>query len=196
MTKEAKLIEEYNKYCNTPSDINEHLPTLKKYAEECNHITEMGVRRVVSTFAFLMAKPNILISIDYKHPSFWGGGDSLLLAEQISTSQNTNFTFIEGDTRALTIEPTDLLFIDTWHVYEQLKIELMLHSSKVNKYIILHDTTSFEFIGESDQFYDGNSHKGLWPAIEEFLDSNNNWKIKERFTNNNGLTILAKINNE
>ena len=27
----------------TPSDINEHIPTLVKYASECDHITEMGV---------------------------------------------------------------------------------------------------------------------------------------------------------
>ena len=36
-------------------------------------------------------------------------------------------------------------------------------------------------------------NKGLWPAIEEFLSNNKNWKIKERFTNNNGLTILEKL---
>ena len=34
---------------------------------------------------------------------------------------------------------------------------------------------------------------GLMKAIFEFLSQNNNWKIKEIFTNNNGLTILEKI---
>ncbi len=34
--------------------------------------------------------------------------------------------------------------------------------------------------------------KGLWPAIVEFVENNPEWYIKERFTNNNGLTILAK----
>ena len=36
-------------------------------------------------------------------------------------------------------------------------------------------------------------NKGLEPAITEFLLNNSNWKIKEKFTNNNGLTILEKI---
>jgi len=36
---------------------------------------------------------------------------------------------------------------------------------------------------------------GLWPAIEEFLKNNNDWVLHERFTNNNGLTILKKICN-
>ena len=33
---------------------------------------------------------------------------------------------------------------------------------------------------------------GLWPAIEEFLLKNKDWQIKERFVNNNGLTVLQK----
>ena len=34
--------------------------------------------------------------------------------------------------------------------------------------------------------------KGLGPAISEFLENNPEWYIKEKFTNNNGLTVLAK----
>jgi len=33
---------------------------------------------------------------------------------------------------------------------------------------------------------------GLWKAIEEFLSTHTEWKLKEKFTNNNGLTILEK----
>ena len=71
----------------------------------------------------------------------------------------------------------------------------------------MHDTTVDEFIGETirlnsnAQIQSINSgipieeiNKGLWPAIEEFLENNKNWKIKERYINNNGLTILEKFN--
>jgi hypothetical protein len=34
---------------------------------------------------------------------------------------------------------------------------------------------------------------GVWPAIEEFLNSNKEWILHERYTNNNGLTILKKL---
>ena len=40
-----------NRCANERSDINEHIPTLLKYAEECDHITEMGVRKGVSLWA-------------------------------------------------------------------------------------------------------------------------------------------------
>ena len=80
------------------------------------------------------------------------------------------------------------MFIDTLHNYNQLKKELELHSHKARKYIIFHDTTSFEYIGES---YEGGYEKGIWPAIEELIEKGV-WEIKERYTNNNGLTILSR----
>ena len=35
--------------------------------------------------------------------------------------------------------------------------------------------------------------KGLWPAVEEFLQSHPEWKIELRLTNNNGLTVLSRV---
>ena len=34
--------------------------------------------------------------------------------------------------------------------------------------------------------------RGLWPAVTEFLQNNDDWYLKERYTNNNGLTVLAR----
>jgi hypothetical protein len=100
----------------------------------------------------------------------------------------------------------DLLFIDTWHIYGQLKRELNHFKDNINKYIIMHDTTVDGEFGETlrtnmdglkqsqetgiplDEIY-----KGLMPAIYEFLTDNPNWVIKEIFENNNGLTVLERI---
>ena len=173
----------YNQLCETPSDIHQHLPTLMKYASECEHITEMGVRGIVSTFALLMGEPKRMISYDIN----WVNGIEGLVKE---VNQNgIDFDFRIGDTTDLNIVETDLLFIDTLHNYNQLKKELEVHSHKAKKYIIFHDTTSFEHIGES---YEGKvDEKGIWPAIEELLEEGI-WEIKERYTNNNGLTILKR----
>jgi hypothetical protein len=36
--------------------------------------------------------------------------------------------------------------------------------------------------------------KGLWDAVTEFLDNNKDtWKLKERYTNNNGFTIIERV---
>jgi ornithine carbamoyltransferase len=187
------LEEIYNQKTNEPSDIHEHLPTLKRYAEECNHITEMGVRWIVSTYAFLMGKPDKLISIDIQHPNTWNA--DLSLVEAAANEINAGFEFILGDTLQIEIDETDLLFIDTWHAYKQLKAELDRHHNKAKKYIILHDTTSYEFKDETS--YESLGWRGDGPgigqAINEFLTENTEWVLHEKFTNNNGLTILKRI---
>ena len=47
------LEEQYNKCFKTKSDINEHIPTLYKYAKECTSVTEFGTRACISTIGFL-----------------------------------------------------------------------------------------------------------------------------------------------
>lgn len=178
------LLEQYYyERCEIPSDINEHMPTLKKYAEDCEHITEMGVRWVVSTFAFLMGKPKKLVSIDIDPLEKWGNDE--LSLKLIASEYNTDFEFIVADTTEVEIEETDLLFLDTWHVYQQVKAELQKHASKVRKYIIFHDTTTFAYEGMDGQ-------AGIWPAVMEFMDSNDDWFLLEKYENNNGLTILKR----
>ena len=68
--KFMNIIERYNQELNIiESDINEHLPVLREYAEKCDTITEMGVRFVVSTYAFAIANPKKIVSIDIIHPN-------------------------------------------------------------------------------------------------------------------------------
>lgn len=180
--------EKYREKCATPSDINQHLPTLRRYAERCRHVTEMGVRTIVSTWAFLAAKPiDGVVSIDYIHPADHGGNiNEVYDAIRQDIFMQVIWIFIKADTRTMEIEPTDLLFIDTWHVYEQLKIELERHAGQVRKYIILHDTTTFAETGETA------GHRGLKPALDEFLAGTKDWFVLEEFANCNGLMILER----
>lgn len=180
----------------TPSDINEHIPTLIEYASECESITEMGVRAITSTWAFLGSAPKRLISYDIEDPSKWGANISLVY--DVAKQYGLNYEFRKENVLKIEIEETDLLFLDTWHAYCQLKAELDLHSPKAKKYIIMHDTTSYEFRDEpltSENAWEGAppSGKGLWAAVTEFLDSTDEWQLHKRFTNNNGLTVLKRI---
>lgn len=174
----------YHMKLNEPSDINEHLPTLKIYAEQCDHVTEFGVRGVVSTYAFMMGRPKVMRSYDLNPVENFGVDSDYLTF--LAAHNGIDFQFLVGNTLEIEIEQTDLLFIDTLHVYGQLKQELELHNSKVNKFIILHDTETFGDVGENGEI-------GLWPAVEEFINDNKNWKIQARYINNNGLTILSRV---
>ena len=192
-----KTLEEYfEEKKNTHSDINEHLDTFKKYAEECDTIVEMGVRSIVSTWGFLMGKPKKMVGIDLTHPEVFGGNIDEVY--RITKENNIKYDFILGNTLSVDIEECDLLFIDTWHDYLQLKKELNRHHDKVKKYVIFHDTEYFGFKNETlyedynTEREETNLPKGLIPAINEFCLHHPEWFIYERFSNNNGITILKK----
>ena len=194
------LEKKVNQLYHTPSDINEHFPAIIELAKECDHITEMGVRTVVSTWAWLAGAPkNGLFSYDIYNPKYWvKDSDPIKDVEDTAEAYGLKFKFTEADVCSIEIEETDLLFIDTWHCYDQLKEELRLHSDKAKKYICFHDTTTYAHRSEpttSDHKWVGNltPNKGLWDAVTEFLDENkNSWELVKRYENNNGFTIIKR----
>jgi hypothetical protein len=206
--KERSVIDEkYVANCSTWSDIYEHLPVLARYGGKCKHITEMGVRSVVSSYAFAHAlkdtQDNKLVQVDLETNS------NVDIFNVECTKEGVNVVFYKDSSLTCPIENTDLLFIDTWHVYGHLKRELERWNTYVAKYIIMHDTTVDEWIGESIRcsfdiqlqsektgIPSEEIARGLWPAIDEFLNSHPEWKLRERYFNNNGLTVLERISND
>ena len=196
-------------YYLNPVDIHEHLPTLYKYATECNSIIECGVRAGVSSWALVYGLLNN--NSDKKQLILNGISpcDISYLLECTKNIQNLNISYQwVNNLHVNLIENVDLTFIDTWHVGRHLKKELAKFGRLTNKYIIMHDTTIDEFTSEAirtnlseEQIsaLSANSglsvdeiKMGLWPAIEEFLQNNSEWTLHERYKNNNGLTILKK----
>jgi len=177
ITDEMGLKEAYIQLLSTKSDIYQHLPTLQRYGKECSHITEFGVRGGCSTIAFFMSKPEILISYDIEPPN------SKELLERLNPAY---WEFIQKNVLEVIIDITDLLFIDSKHTYDQLSLELFIHSPRVKRYIILHDTVSYGFMGEDRSF-------GLLTAAGEFLLRNPRWRVREHFENNNGLSVLERM---
>ncbi len=164
----------------TRSDIHEHLERMRQLGEGCQHITELGVRTGVSTIAWAAARPKSLVCYDIRR---YAEVDPV---ESAAKAAGVEFMFYELDVLSVTIEPTDLLFIDTLHTYDQLRAELDRHASRARKYVVLHDTTTFGETGELP------GTRGLWPAVEEFLAAHPEWTVSERRSNNNGLTILKR----
>lgn len=195
----------YQNLTTAPSDINEHLPTLYSYATQCESIIELGVRGCVSTWALVYGLLNnnsnrkqILLSDLTK--------SNITELLQAVSSTTVRVEYIWGNDLDLQImSNVDLTFIDTWHVYGQLKRELNKFSKVTNKYIIMHDTTVDEVYGETIRCNQNAIEQsrltgipiveincGLWSAIEEFLTENTDWVLHMRYTNNNGLTILKR----
>lgn len=198
------LMQEYSLFCNLKTEINEHLPTLFSLAKECESVVELGVCHGKSTRA-LLASGTKLRSYDV-----WIDQKVLELFEY-AKGIGRDVEYIKQSSIECEIDECDMLFIDSWHNYYQLKKELKLHANKVKKYLAFHDTMS---CGSSDEGLDawGNgtginiqdvyrdldtvefNNYGINSAIFEFLSENKDWTVKKHYKNNNGLTILEKNN--
>jgi hypothetical protein len=200
------IANKYIQLCNNYSDIYEHLPTLFKYATECESIIELGVRGCVSSYALVYGLLNNKKPIKKMLLNDINACDiNELLKLTQGLDINIEYKWI-NDLDLIVDGKVDMTFIDTWHVYGQLKRELDKYSKITTKYIIMHDTTIDGIYGETIRNgWDAISQSkqtgysideincGLQKAIDEFIINNKDWKIKEIYTNNNGLTILEKI---
>lgn len=204
--------EGFNNAKNTPSNVNEHIQVLADYAEKCSSIAELGVDKMVTTWAFLKGlrfnkkKKKNLYCVDITgKPSAFDGIAELAKKNQI------NIEFTQGNSMKLQIPKVDLLFIDTAHHYAQLKKEFELHHERVKKYIILHNTeidgkhgevvrmcyyTDINSLCKENGFIPEDVVKGLQPAILEFIQTHPEWKIEKHLSNNNGLTVLSKLDSD
>jgi len=196
------LMKEYHTFATTKSEINEHLPTLYSLAKECDSIVELGVCHGKSTRA-LLASGTKLRSYDV-----WIEPRVLELFKY-SKSIGNDVDYIQQNSVHAEIPECDMLFIDSWHNYYQLRKELKLHADKSRKYIVFHDTVSCGSVGEDWKSWGNGSRiqyeqlckdldaeeidtTGINSAIFEFLSNHHEWKIKVHYKNNNGLTVIER----
>jgi hypothetical protein len=177
-------------------DIQAHLPALRKAAAACRHVTEFGVRACVSTTALLRGLMDVLGKRSHhSDPPRMVSYDvvespQVALVALAAAEAGIDFTFRREDVLlADEIEETDLLFIDTWHVEEQLRRELRRHAHRVRRYIILHDTETCKEVGENQGF------RGLKYALDEFL-GRSTFTVVAHDPACNGLTVLKRIQYE
>ncbi len=190
------------------SDINEHQVALRDLAKQCSVVAELGVRSIVSSWSLafglsLAPGKKLLFLSDIDDPP----SGSLLELKQASSLHEIKVDFIKGSDLESTfpVELFDFVFIDSWHVKGQLSRELERFAPRTTKFLAMHDTTIF---GEQSEvalvtedlirlsgFTREEIAGGLWGAIEDFLISpeGRNWKVKQRYVNNNGLTVLERI---
>jgi hypothetical protein len=176
-------LEEIYEFRSKHGNVHEHMITFNEYASKVNHVTEFGFGGGWSAAGFLMGKPKKFITYDINL-----SGRANEYKEMVK--DDTEFIAIEADTAEIEIEPTELLYIDSLHTYTHLKKELEIHSNKVEKWIMLHDTATFGARGEDKNY------PGLKQAIEEFVALHPEWVIKEIRMNCHGLTILERINGQ
>jgi len=180
-----KLAERYERYIKDKKDFSLHMEKVYRLTNHNDTVVEIGGQfGIGSSTAFAMARPAHLICIDIlKQDKF----ESFLTACEY---EGINVEYWIMDSLETTVPPCDILFIDSYHTYEQLKQELSLHGNKSRKYLIFHDTATY-CCGNTGQ--DAKS-PGLLAAINEFKAVNSQWCEVYKTEECNGLIILLNSN--
>jgi cephalosporin hydroxylase len=198
---QLQLKYRYQYACRQPSDINEHLPLLRTLAMECSSVVEIGLKRMTSSWAILQGlSENPITSRSYVGIDIESPPEAILhFAKQVTGDCGIAFRFMQANDMDVDMEPTELLFIDSLHTYCHLTYELEKFSPKVSKYIAMHDTSWGDI---DDPVYQGDfseypaeynrTKRGLWRAIEDFLQRHPEWTLHERRLNNYGFTVLKR----
>ena len=135
-------------------------------------ITEFGPFQGCSTAAWLMLKPKTFITIDA------GVALDVELYKKAAAEIKVDFKFIVSNDLETTINPCELLFIDTMHTEEHTYNELRLHADKVSKYLVFHDVAEPRF--------------GTYAGIRKWWKDCPEWHIKYHDNDDCGFLVLEK----
>lgn len=160
----------YEVRCKPGHNIDQHLPTILRYASICNHVTEFGVEEGWSTTALLTSGAEVVSYDLHRHYNLE------VLEKAIAETPGLKWQFIQANTREVTIDETDLLFVDTEHTFEQVNAELGGNIHKVRRFLIFHDTVTFPEI---------------IPAIVDRCYGD--WTLREWNVNQNGLAVFERM---
>ena len=148
---------------------------IKKHLKECESYTEFGIMQGPTLALACLNGIHKIRAYDINLGWYNKAAD---LFKRYVSDNHLDFKVNEENTLTCTIEPADLLYIDSLHEYKHLKGELTRHATKINKFIIMHDTTG---------------RPELVPAIDEFLKANPEWKRITECRESVGFTTLKRI---
>ena len=191
-----------------PNDITDHIPLIYAAARGAARTTELGVRGGVASWAFAEAAAERAaagLPVAYRAVDVIKLPSIAALDAAMAGCPGVDYAFLEGNDLVVGPWPSDVLLLDTWHVYKQLIVELPRWAPHTASTIILHDTTTYGAVDEEVRnmpidftLFAKTQKSGLWTAVQDFLASPQgaNWRIKERRHTSNGLTVLERVKPE
>lgn len=169
-----------------PSNINEHLHTLRDLAKQCRVVAEFGTgQHCRSTTAFVAARPEVVRSYDIEPAR----RENTILLTKLASVTGVDLKFVQADTGKTTCfdSRVDMLFVDSLHDGAHVTNELLLHAHAVDRYLVFHDVVTYGWRSEVDP-----SRAGVLDAVFSFMRDCPDWRVHSHFTNNNGLLVLER----
>lgn len=176
LLKEANIKLKAEKKGLIPLTLKRYHGLIQQLMQESDSYTEFGVYQGPTLAAAMFTNPKKIRAYDITLEWF---NHAKNLFTQYANEHNIDFKVFEDDTSTCsTIEPTDMLHIDSKHTYDHAWKELNRHAKQVQKYMLFHDTTLTP---------------GVWEAIQKYIhEVDNSWTVVERCEDGVGYTLLKR----
>ena len=176
ITENFTMEETYKLICNGHyyRDINQHAPTLRRFASKCKTTAEFGMAVGCSARAILSGLPQEFTTVEIVDSP--NARNVVMNLGILCKKYNIKFTHIRENDIKVDLKNVDLLHLDSSHATNHVTTQLMQNRTKVNKYILGHDYNSSQ----------------VRDAFTNFLKAAPEWKIIEIHNYNFGLVVLEK----
>jgi hypothetical protein len=180
----------YIRQRRAPDAMAQHMDVIRDLAAECESCAEIGIRRGSSTIALLAGCPGTVTSFDIER---YPHHEAILKATDLGRWRPH---YMPSETASAF--DVDMMVIDGFHNYPQVKMELDLFADHVAKYLVFHDTISCGTVGDGianpkvHQAPHLSDKRGIRMAIDELMIRDPSWLIKAHYPNDSGLLILER----
>jgi len=164
--------------------LNNQMITFVRYTSRVRHMTILGAGNGLSLLAAMAAKPDFIRLYD----------NTLQDTQQyrdVCASENINFSFNVCDLNQVTIEPTDLLYIDTANEGNIKYTELKKYQNCVSRYMLVNKSHQHAHDAQAGiELSNGIQPCGVIHGINSFISEFPSWHILEHLDHDPGLTVL------
>lgn len=173
--------ELYEHMRHHPRDLDRHFPKLRELAAGCERVVEFSSRRE-SGIALLAGAPKSYCGYNAEM------NDPMFMAMVKACAGRSKTTLAPtSDSRAIeTMEPCDVLFLNSPQTKADLSNELVKFAPNVRRFIALHDTLIHGRVGESGA-------QGMWTGMKIFLHKQPDWFVAYHTNEQFGLTVLGRL---
>lgn len=157
---------------------------IRKRVSMCDTYTEMGVKQGTTLAAALLEHPKVVRAYDISL-QWYKLVDQLY--KRYAKKHGIDLQVCEKPSTECSIQNVDVLFLDTCHRFKHVYKELLLHSSRVNRFIVIHDTMlqTRENIGRKRTIEK--------KVVSKFLGVDSNWERVTNCTKSVGFMTLERI---
>lgn len=163
--KPRDVLSYYNSALPQSAALGQHLETLRRLCRDCQHVTEYVSQAGSATPAFVVARPEVLVTYAPTAVPGFGG------LQDAAAAAGVDMRVVWGELPGPEIAKTDLLFVSGHHTSDWLKRGLDQQTARAGRYLIFHEVRNHK------EWTSDSQSQSLGVLVQEFLISHAEWRL-------------------